>query len=152
MATCTPATLDRRIQVAALLRRAAALCRSGWCRGCSAQNETGARVTSVALAPANPSPSEVALSPVRFDVGSAMFRAIAVAKVPKGSRKEMSQLLYLSVPSTRRHLLDEAQAAFCRTAGAVHPSIWNDQTCKSGDQAADMLERAANEVMKNGRA
>lgn len=131
-------------QARALLHRAATLCRTGWCRGRGAENGDGQALTVVAgPPPPNATAIEIQLSPTRFDVSGAMFRAIASRRIPKGRSKEETRLLYFSVDANGSAVLERAKTLFCLAARTLHPSIWNDTACKSGEQAAEMLELAA---------
>lgn len=128
---------------ARILRQAAAIVRDGWSKGSSARNANGSPITSVAGLPPNATKAEEALSPVSFDVNAAMFRACSQRRVPKGLKKEDTRLLYFRTPERNMAALNEARSRFCLVAKTMHPSIWNDEVCKSGEEAAAMLEAAA---------
>lgn len=92
----------------------------------------------------NPSKAELSLSPSRFDVGAAMFRAVARQRIPAGKTKEETRLMYFTITQHDRAILTHAEMLFCKAASTMHPSVWNDRVCKSGEEAAAMLEAAAN--------
>lgn len=131
-------------EAASILLRAAQIVRRGWSRGAPARTSSGDPVVSTAPCPPNASAREAALSPVSFDVNAAIMRASASQRVPHGVKKEDAKLLYWGVRDQRaQRAWQEARARFCLVAKTLHPSDWNDRVCKSSDEAAQMLERAA---------
>lgn len=129
-----------------ILRRAASIVRAGWSQGATARNEFGNPIVSTAHVQPNIQPKERLFAPTSFDVTGAIFRASAQPMPPRGKKKEDVRLLYWSVAPRREAVWQRALAAFCRTASTMHASDWNDKVCKTGEEAALMLEAAAEAI------